>query len=110
MEDVRSLCPRSVVVNGGKKLYDGGTDELFDAYQTHKKITAQFERETLFTPPENAEVLEQSPHKAVFMIAKEKSGQALSYMTQNYALADISIEEEDIGHVVERIYAAGGEA
>jgi ABC-2 type transport system ATP-binding protein len=46
-EDVRSLCPRSVVVGGGQKLYDGGTEELFAAYQTHKKITALFETRRL---------------------------------------------------------------
>ncbi|MDR2784611.1 MAG: ATP-binding cassette domain-containing protein [Treponema sp.] len=29
MEDVLRLCPRTVVVNGGRKIYDGGTAELF---------------------------------------------------------------------------------
>jgi ABC-2 type transport system ATP-binding protein len=31
MEDVLRLCPRTVVVNGGRKIYDGGTAELFAA-------------------------------------------------------------------------------
>jgi ABC-2 type transport system ATP-binding protein len=33
MEDVRSLCRRSVVVGEGKKLYDGETDALFRSFQ-----------------------------------------------------------------------------
>ncbi|MDR2515610.1 MAG: ATP-binding cassette domain-containing protein [Christensenellaceae bacterium] len=33
MEDVLSLCKRSVVVGEGKKLYDGGTDALFRRFQ-----------------------------------------------------------------------------
>ncbi len=104
MEDVRSLCPRSVVVNGGQKLYDGGTDELFGAYQTHKKITALFENETVFIAPEMCEVLEQSPLKAVFMVPKEQSGRVLEQLMRDYQLQDISVEEEDIGIVVEKIY------
>lgn len=104
MEDVRSLCPRSVVVNGGQKLFDGGTDELFSAYQTHKKITALFEAETAFIAPEHCEVLEQSPHKAVLMVPKEQSGRVLEQMMRDYCLQDISCEEEDIGVVVEKIY------
>jgi ABC-2 type transport system ATP-binding protein len=108
MEDVRSLCPRSVVINGGKKLYDGSTEELFAAYQTHKKITVTFDRETAFDAPPNAEILEQNPYKSAFMIPKTESGAALSAVMSRYSPADISVEEEDIGAVVERIYAGGG--
>jgi len=111
MEDVRSLCPRSVVINGGKKIYDGGTASLFDAYQTHKKITARFEDETDFVPPDGAAMIESGPHVAVFAVEKGRAGKVMSHIAQTYALADISVEEEDIGGVVERIYGsdAGGE-
>jgi len=104
MEDVRSLCPRSVVVGGGRKVYDGDTEKLFSSYQTRKKVTLQFENETDFTPPEDCAVLERSPLKAVLSIPKEKSGSILQYTIKDYALSDISIEEEDIGVIVEKIY------
>ncbi len=108
MEDVRSLCPRSVVINGGKKLYDGETDKLFAAYQTHKKITVVFETETVFTAPAQAEILERTPYKVIFMVPKSQSSSAIAEITHRYALSDITVEEDDIGVVVERIYAAGG--
>ncbi|MDR1328036.1 MAG: ATP-binding cassette domain-containing protein [Oscillospiraceae bacterium] len=108
MEDVRSLCPRSVVINGGKKLYDGSTESLFDAYQTHKKITVAFDRETVFEAPPNAEILERNPYKVTFMIPKAESGAALSSVMSRYTPSDVAVEEEDIGAVVERIYAGGG--
>jgi len=104
MEDVRSLCPRSVVVSFGRKLYDGDTDSLFASYQTHKKITVQFEDDTGFILPDNCEVLEQNPHKASFMIPKEQSGQTLERIMRLYHPSDVSVEEEDIGAVVEKIY------
>lgn len=104
MEDVRTLCPRSVVVGGGQKLYDGGTDALFAAYQTHKKITALFETETAFAAPDGCAVVEQSPLKAVLMVPKEQSGRVLEGLMRDYSLQDISVEEEDIGLVVEKIY------
>ena len=108
MEDVRSLCPRSVVINHGRKLYDGATDKLFETYQTHKKITIFFETETEFAAPEEAEIIEQNPHKAVLMVPRGISGGILATIMHNYCLQDISVEEEDIGNVVERIYASGG--
>ena len=106
MEDVRSLCPRSVVINGGKKLYDGNTDKLFDAYQTRKKITVTFAREVLVALPGGCDPLEETPYKTVFMVPKEQSGHIVAEMMKEYSPQDISVEEEDIGAVVERIYAA----
>ena len=108
MEDVRSLCQRSVVINHGQKLYDGATDKLFRAYQTHKKITVMFDRETEFATIDGVEVIENSLHKAILVAPREKSSEVLSNIMRNYSLQDISVEEEDIGNVVERIYAAGG--
>ena len=106
MEDVRSLCPRSVVINGGKKIYDGSTDELFDTYQSRKKITIIFDTETTFAIPRGCEPLECNPYKAVFMAPKERSGQIIAGIARDFTPADITAEEEDIGAVVERIYAA----
>jgi len=107
MEDIRNLCPRSVVIGGGKKLYDGGTDKLFAAYQTHKKITVTFDGPTDFNAPENADILEQTPYRVIFMIQKAESGPAIAEITGRFALKDITVEEDDIGIVAERIYEAG---
>ena len=104
MEDVRSLCPRSVVLRNGRKVYDGNTEKLFSSYQTNKKVTLQFENETDFTPPENCTVTEQSPLKAILIIPKERSSMILEELMRDYPVSDISIEEEDMGVIVEKIY------
>jgi len=106
MEDVRSLCPRSVVINGGKKLYDGSTDKLFDAYQNRKKITLTFTTETDVMLLDGCDFLEQTPYKTVHMVPKEQSGHIIAQIMRDYSPQDLSVEEEDIGAVVERIYAA----
>jgi ABC-2 type transport system ATP-binding protein len=108
MEDVRSLCPRSVVVAGGKKVYDGDTDRLFNAYQTHKKVTVQFTGETAFTLPDGCEPIEQNAHKAVFTVLRERSGFVLEQVMRFHPQCDLTVEEEDIGVIVERIYRGEG--
>lgn len=107
MDDIRSLCPRSVVINEGRKIYDGGTDELFVAYQTHKKITLTFNEPTDTILPNEAQVIEDGPLKVVFMIPRTNSGETLAGIMTRYENADIFVEEEDIGTVVERIYGEG---
>lgn len=110
MEDVRSLCPRSIVINNGCKIYDGGTEDLFASYQTHKKVTVQFENESEIILPESCVLIEKSTHKAVFMIPKDESSHCLERIMRDYRLKDVSVEEEDIGAVVEKIYLSRSEA
>lgn len=43
MEDIKALCSRSVVINHGSKIYDGNTEQLFERYQKHKKISLTFD-------------------------------------------------------------------
>ncbi|MBH1940978.1 ATP-binding cassette domain-containing protein [Mobilitalea sibirica] len=104
MEDIKSLCKRCVVINEGKKLFDGDTDLLFKKYQTHKKVTVSFVQEDHFTSEIDFIPLEKSPYKTTLLIKKELSQELLKDLLVRYELDDISIEEEDIGNVVERIY------
>ncbi|MDR3276168.1 MAG: ATP-binding cassette domain-containing protein [Treponema sp.] len=110
MEDVRSLCPRSVVINGGRKLYDGSTEKLFASYQSLKKISLRFDEDMELSLPAGAVLTEQGPGRLVFTVAKERSGGVLGRLMERYSFGDIAVEEEDIGSVVERIYAAGSAA
>lgn len=105
MEDIKSLCKRCVVVNNGEKIYDGSTDELFEKYQTHKKVTLSFTEETSFKLPHNCTLIEQNLLKAVIMTPVEYSQEIVGTLMKQYALRDITIEEDEIGSVVERIYS-----
>lgn len=104
MEDIKSLCKRCVVINGGVKLYDGDTDTLFTKYQTHKKLTISLEQDETCRLNHDYTLLEEQPYKISLLIKKEQSQKLLKDILSRYELNDISIEEEDIGNVVERIY------
>ncbi len=104
MEDIQSLCKRCVVVNHGEKIYDGDTDQLFQQYRTHKKITLFFAEETDFRLPDHCIPVEQNPLKAVFMVPVSASQEIITVLMAQHVLSDITIEEDEIGSVVERIY------
>jgi ABC-2 type transport system ATP-binding protein len=104
MEDIKSLCNRCIVINGGMKLYDGDTDQLFSKYQTHKKITISLAQEETCMLNQVHTLLETAPYKVSLLVNKEHSQELLKDVLSRYELNDISIEEEDIGNVVERIY------
>lgn len=104
MEDIKSLCKRCVVINGGVKLYNGDTDTLFAKYQTHKKITVSLEHDETCRLNQEHTILEAAPYKLTVLVKREQSQELLKDILNRYDLNDITIEEEDIGNVVERIY------
>lgn len=109
MEDIKFLCHRTIVINKGRKIFDGNTNELFDKYQKKKKVTATFDEpiEICLKNKESLILLEDSPHKKVYEIHKAYSKTLLEELMQ-YEPIDIAVEDEDIGTVVERIYKEGG--
>ncbi len=108
MDDIKSLCKRCVVVNSGLKIYDGNIEMLFNRYQTHKTITVSFEEATSYYPNADVQILEQNPFKLSFMAKRKDVRSIVGAIMNEYEIDDISIEEEDIGNVVERIYADKG--
>ena len=104
MEDIKVLCKRSIVVNHGRKIYDGGTDMLFKNYQKSKKMTIYFEHSVEPDVPDDCRVLEKANDKLVLEIPKQNAEKVLESYIGHYPIRDIGIEEEEIGSVVERIY------
>jgi ABC-2 type transport system ATP-binding protein len=44
MEDVQRLCPRVIVIDKGKLVYDGGLDELIARIRPDKRVSLRFSR------------------------------------------------------------------
>lgn len=131
MEDIRALCGRSMVIHHGKKIYDGGTEALFEKYQRNRKISVTFRRPVEWIREGDGDpgllraqgtgsgegsskagtvrVLEDTPYKKVFQVPREKTGEVMARVMA-YEPADITIEEEEVGKVIERIYREGEEA
>ena len=110
MEDIKTLCQRTVVINHGIKIYDGSTDELFDRYQKNKKVIVTFEVpvEDIKIKTQNVILIENTPYKKVYEVSKQFSKNLLAELME-YEPKDIAAEEEEIGVIVERIYQDGGE-
>ncbi|MCC0782503.1 ATP-binding cassette domain-containing protein [Clostridioides sp. ES-S-0108-01] len=109
MEDIKSLCSRSIVIENSHKIYDGSTEELFNHFQKYKKITVSLDSETKILFPENCKVIEQTNHKTSVIVPKEKGKETVKWFFDKYDVKDVIIEEENIGNIVERIYKEGSE-
>lgn len=110
MDDIKSLCKRCIVINNGSKIYDGNLEMLFDRYQTHKMIRVTFDESTSYKPPFDVKIVEENPFKLSFMVRRRDIRGIVNSIMSECEITDISIEEEDIGNVIERIYSDKGGA
>ena len=105
IEDIKTLCRRTVVINHGTKIYDGATDGLFDRYQRNKKIIVTYDSPTDYTlqQTKQVDVVMDEPYKKIYETPKENARHLFSELMAHEP-KDIVVEEEEIGIVVERIY------
>lgn len=104
IEDIKYLCDRVMVINKGRKMYDGNLDSLLNKYSEYKTVSVIFEEKTDVKLDGDIEWVERSPYKIVIKIDKKEVNRILSKLLNDYKIKDINIEEEDITNLIEKIY------
>lgn len=107
MEDIERLCKRIVIIREGEFIYDGSLSKITKDYATHKIITAQLgpgkrERSPEF-PKSLGELVSEVEEVAKFKIRKEKIPEAARLILERWPVIDLTIEEEEIGTIIEAI-------
>ena len=113
MSDIELLCERVIILDAGKVLFDGSTDNVKHMFGDTRdiKVTAK--------TPIDGEAAAQSFGSAVIKHAADDgghsvtftidgtlitTGELLNYMFNNYEIADVKISETGIEQVVEKLY------
>ena len=113
MEDIEKLCERIVLMRDGRMVYDGPVAKLVSSYARHKILTVHLRAGE--TPPEGparpeippGEILEWTGASIKLKVARTEAAAAASHLLGNYPVADLSIDEEDIGTVIEAMLGKG---
>ena len=106
MNDIQALCERVVVINQGKKMFDGKLDAVVEQFSQTKLISVSFKdgvvsREQLAAL---GEVLEHSKAKALLKVARENVKHASNEILNQFDVDDINIEEVPIEEVIEKVF------
>ena len=108
MDDVKELCKRIIIIDKGKKLFDGLLEDIVRKYADHKNITVILEKELDKRQLLNLEKLggikELSYPKLVLQVAREESNRVASRLLQSYPVADLNIEESAIEDIIREVF------
>ncbi|MFT4892626.1 MAG: ABC-2 type transport system ATP-binding protein [Candidatus Nanohaloarchaea archaeon] len=107
--DIEDLCNRIVVLDEGKKIYDGELDTLVNRFTSRRMILDVRNGEEFELEMEGVqEVEKQEAHiEIVFDREKISASDLMREVLNRYEVLDFQIREPDIETVVKKIYNEG---
>ena len=108
MDDVTALCPRVIVIDHGKLIYDGGLEALVLRVRPDKRVNLRLSK-----PVDRAEleklgrVIELQPASAILQIPKAELQGAVSRALAALPLVDLTVEDPPLEEVMRDLFQQG---
>jgi ABC-2 type transport system ATP-binding protein len=115
MEDIERLCKRILIIREGELVFDGSLEKVVQTYADHKVVTAHLhKRPEPVRETDELRALGQVDTCNDVMIKlrvpRPRVAEVAAELLRRYPVADIAIEEVDVGTIIERIIRARKEA
>jgi ABC-2 type transport system ATP-binding protein len=122
MDDVETLCPRMVIIDHGRKLYDGTVSDIRERFGGERTLIAVLDPAELSTLPHNSEgqpILTDLPTGVTLARSEEPriwlnfsrdaipAHELVAWLGARYRLHDVTFQEPQIEDVIRRIYEEG---
>ena len=106
--DIEELCPRVLIIDDGRIIYDGPISAIRDRFGKYREIT--FETDGLPAAPVNlpagTEIIEQANRKLQVRFDRTQvtASQLASAVMEQVEVCDFSLTEPDLASIVKQIY------
>jgi len=107
MDDIEEICNKIIILDYGKKVYDGNLKELKEIYANWKRITIVYNEKYNPFCDRDLEIIEKTDNVIVFKAPNKKLEEYLNKITNCFEIIDLKIEEPTLKEIVKRIYADG---
>jgi ABC-2 type transport system ATP-binding protein len=109
IDDIEDLCERIVVLDEGKKIYDGELDALVNRFTSRQMIMDLRNGEEFELGLEGVKDVEKEDGHIEVVFDREiiSASDLMREVLENYDVLDFQIKEPDIESVVKKIYNEG---
>lgn len=106
LADVQRLCPRVLIIDHGKKLFDGAFSTLQTRFGGAWQLEVDFAEPYPDVSVEGADVLSRGELRAVYAFDRRtlSASELIGRLSARYSLRDLSVREPDAEATVRRIY------
>jgi ABC-2 type transport system ATP-binding protein len=112
MEDIERLCRRLLILREGEIVYDGSLAGVVEKYADHKVVTAHLRKTNGTVTRDGLEALGQvdacDDLTIRLRVPRGRVAEAAAELLRRYPVADLAIEEVEIGTIIEKIQRAKG--
>lgn len=118
--DIEELCNRIIIIDKGRKIYDGSLADLKDTYGTRRSVTmdvknpqeaATLDLSALLSVPRDAYQIEKEEDSNNVIVTFQKKQMQVSDIIAQFMkvteVKDIKIHETDLSEIVKAIYNHG---
>ena len=108
MQDIEKTCERLIIIDDGKKLYDGSLENIKSNYVSSRIIEAEFEElpNKIDIPDITVSNVDNNKMKKLITFDTDKTGinSLMNTLLNNYSIKDISVKEPEIDAIIRDIY------
>jgi len=107
--DVERLCPRVLMIDRGKLLYDGPPRALVARFGGERELVVDFAEDYGDVAVDGARVAERDGRRVVYRFGRGEvsASELIGRLSQRFRIEDLSVREPAIEDTVRRIYEQG---
>lgn len=110
MQDIEKTCKKLIIIDGGKKIYDGSLQGIRERFAATRQIDVEFASRMEIEPIRNVtiQVLKELDGRKVrfsFENQKVEINELMTYLLNRYHVTDLQVSEPEIESIIRRIYS-----
>lgn len=107
MNEIEKLCPRVLVIDQGRILYDGSLDTIRARYSTRRVLAVEFEEEIPDFSPRGAVLTRSEGRKKWFAFNRYEIAASvlIASISERCPVADLTVADVEIEEVIRSMYA-----
>ncbi len=105
MEDIERLCKRLLILREGDLVYDGPLERVVREYADYKVITVHLRKSDSPLPDLSplGTVESADPDRVRLRVPRARTAEAAAELLRRLPVADLAIEEPEVGAIIEKI-------
>lgn len=110
MDDVKELCERAIIIDHGKKIFDGKLQDIIDKYARNKILSLVFSKPvtkkdtaTFGTVKEFSE--DDSHYTATLLVPRKEAAKTAAKVLSKLPVVDVTIEEPPIEAIIREVFS-----
>ncbi len=107
MDDVKELCKRAIIIDHGKKIFDGLLQDIIDKYARNKILSIVFSKEVKEKDLlQYGEVKSYEYPKATLLVPRKEATKQAGRLIANLPVDDMNIEEPPIEAIIREVFSS----